>query len=130
MVTFSVLFFHQSIILSTGGPTVKGVSLVSVQGPNLPHPDIFKLVHYRPQQYVWKGNVFTGVCLSTGGEVYTPPRQTPPWADVPLGRHHQVDTPRRDGHCSRRYASYWNAFLLGSMYGRQAGSWHLTEKIS
>ena len=29
----------------------------------------------------------------------TPPRQTPPWAN-PLG-----------GHCSGRYASYWNAFL-------------------
>ena len=23
---------------------------------------------------------------------------------------------RRDGHCSGRYASYWNAFLLGVNY--------------
>ena len=49
----------------------------------------------------------------------TPPWQadTPPsWADTPdplagrhpLGRH----LPSRDGHCSGRYASYWNAFLF------------------
>ena len=29
-----------------------------------------------------KGNVFTGVCMSTGGRC-TPPRQTPPWPDTP-----------------------------------------------
>ena len=38
------------------------------------------------------------VILSIGGVWQTPPRQTPPWAD-------------RDGYCSGRYASYWNAFL-------------------
>ena len=48
--------------------------------------------------------------LSTvGGEVYTPlGRQTPP--------------PPSDRHCSRRYASYWNAFLFTvyiSINGRQ-----------
>ena len=42
------------------------------------------------------------------GEVYTPVRQ-PPWSDTPLGRHHP---PPSDGHCSGRYASCWNAFLL------------------
>ena len=34
----------------------------------------------------------------------------PPWANTPphpLGR-----PPQRDGHCSERYASYWNAFLF------------------
>ena len=58
----------------------------------------------------------------------------PPWADTPradnpldrhlLGRHppgrhppgrhllSQADTPPADGYSSRRYASYWNAFLL------------------
>ena len=49
-----------------------------------------------------------------------PPRQTfPPWADPP-GRHPpparadipEAGTPSRDGHCSGRYASHWNAFLL------------------
>ena len=36
-------------------------------------------------------------------------RQTPPKAGrQPLGRH----PPPWDGHCSGRYASYWNAFLL------------------
>ena len=61
-----------------------------------------------------------------------PPRQADtPQVDTPLGRHPQVDTPLRadtpsgqtllwtdtppaDGHCSRRYASYWNAFLFNS----------------
>ena len=41
----------------------------------------------------------------------SPPGQTP---HFPLGRHPTpwVDTPPPpDGHCSRRYASYWNASL-------------------
>ena len=52
---------------------------------------------------------------------HTPPRQTPPGIH-PLGRHPQADTSwadpllqtphPSDGHCSGRYASYWNAFLL------------------
>ena len=60
---------------------------------------------------------FTGVCLSTGEEVYTPPQpdtryQTPP----PLDRHPNPP-PHPPGrhpasHCSGQYASYWNAFLL------------------
>ena len=35
----------------------------------------------------------------------------PPWADTshPPG---QTPQPPSDGHCSRRYASYWNAFLF------------------
>ena len=36
----------------------------------------------------------------------TPPRKTPPLGRHPPGRH-----PPPDGHCSGRYASYWNAFL-------------------
>ena len=59
---------------------------------------------YRPQTKLQKGNVFTSVCQEfcpqLGGEVYNP------WADSP-----QADTPRVDGYCSGRYASYWNAFL-------------------
>ena len=51
----------------------------------------------------------------------TPPSpwETTPWADTP-GRHTpfpREDTPPRqttrgDGHCTGRYASYWNLFLL------------------
>ena len=37
-----------------------------------------------------------------------PPGYTPPWADpLALGK----PPPHPDGHCSERYASYWNAFL-------------------
>ena len=49
----------------------------------------------------------------------------PPWADTnPLAGRHPVgrqppgrqnpraDTPSQDGYCSRRYSSYWNAFLF------------------
>ena len=39
-----------------------------------------------------------------------PPRQTPPGRHPPLGRPHRP--PARDCHCSGRYASYWNVFLL------------------
>ena len=59
----------------------------------------------------------------------TPPGQTLPWADTPqadtcLGRHptgrhtplgrHLPDQCMLgyDSHCSRRYTSYWNAFLF------------------
>ena len=57
----------------------------------------------------WGKVVFTGVRLSTGGGVHPPGRHPPgrhpsPWADTPH--------PWADGHCSGRYASYWNAFLL------------------
>ena len=49
-------------------------------------------------------------CLFVHKGGCTPPRQK---ADTPLGRH-PLDRypPPADGHCSRWYASYWNAFLL------------------
>ena len=67
--------------------------------------------YYRPQTKLRKGNVFTSVCQQfcpREGSVH------------PLGRHpslgrHPLGTslpPPSDSHCSRRYKSYWNAFLL------------------
>ena len=83
--------------------------------------------------------LFSQVSVCPQGEVYAPqadtpsgryhpPRQTHPQADTPqvdtpwtdtppgrhpLGRHPPGKTPpRADCHCSGRYASYWNAFLL------------------
>ena len=82
--------------------------------------------YYRPQQQSRKGYVFTGVCLSRAGRC-TPPGQTPhsqtdtPFADTPLGRYllgrhrlgrHSLERHPPCGHCSGRYASCWNAFLL------------------
>ena len=79
-----------------------------------------QLDFYRPQRSC--GMVMflhVSVILSTGGGVSgRPPGQTPPhpwadtlpWANTPPPR---ADTlPPRDGHCSGRYASYWNAFLF------------------
>ena len=68
--------------------------------------------------------MFSQACVknSVQGVVYTPVGAPPgiqPRAD-PLGRHHpgqtpppprQTQPPPPDGHCSGRYASYWNAFL-------------------
>ena len=52
-----------------------------------------------------------GVPASGSGGVH-PPGETP----HTLGRHPQGKHPLpRDGHCSGRYASYWNAFLFLSI---------------
>ena len=77
-------------------------------------------------------NIFTGVCHSvhrgstwagTSRQVHPPP-QIHSWAGTSPGRytlrqvHPQAGTPpcrntlNPNGHCSGRYASYWNAFLL------------------
>ena len=89
-------------------------------------------------QYLQVKNSVHGGFLPLGLEGCTPPRKTPLWAntpgqttpppqadtplgrqptlaDIPLGRHPQANTPQAntpgDSHCSRRYASHWNAFL-------------------
>ena len=60
--------------------------------------------------------MFLHLCVMrfTGGSCrHTPPGrhapgQTPPWADT--------DPPPRYGHCSGRYASYWNASLFSQHF--------------
>ena len=43
----------------------------------------------------------------------TPPGRHPPWVDTPPhARQTPPRHPPRDGYCSGRYASYWNAFLF------------------
>ena len=89
--------------------------------------------NYRPQLLLRKGNVFTPVCdsvhggclpLGQGGVclwvqgvvylwvqgVYTLGRHPP--ARHSRARHPPVKSPPGDGHCSKWYASYWNAFLF------------------
>ena len=65
---------------------------------------------YRPQTKLWKGNVFTSVCQEFC------PREAGCVSQHALGQTPSPpsacwDTPP-DGHCSGRYASYWNAFSL------------------
>ena len=59
------------------------------------------LAYYRPQQQLWKGNVFTSICqelfcpreeFCPGGGVYTD-RQTPPSRHSTLCRHPPLPSP-------------------------------------
>ena len=55
-----------------------------------------------------------GGCLPLGpGGVHLLGRHLPPLGKHPPG--HKPHPPPRDGHCSGRYASYWNAFLYYCM---------------
>ena len=87
---------------------------------------LFYQIHlYRPQRSC-EGYVFTGVCLSTGGSASVHAGKEAPPGRMPqcmLGRKHppgrmpqymlgRKHPPTRDGWRCRRYASYWNTFLL------------------
>ena len=84
-----VIFLHVSVILSTGW-VWQADTPPSRQTPPMSgrHP---------PADTPWQKD--------------TPPGQTPAprQADSPIWA---VTPPPRDGHCSRRYASYWNAYLF------------------
>ena len=78
-------------------------------------------IYYRPQRSCGKVMfLHLSVILFTRGVSNRHlPGQTPPWADTGLplladtGLPLLADTPPQgDDHCSGRYASYWNAFLL------------------
>ena len=75
-----------------------------------------------------QGNAFTPACQSfcsqgPGGCLADTPPGRHPHGQTPRGRHLP---PPPDGHCSGRYASYWNAFLLiffvKSCYDDSSGS--------
>ena len=79
---------------------------------------------YRPQRTFGKV-MFSqmSVILSTRGVCLADTslgRHTAPWVGTPLGRHTPRQTPSwvdpPDDHCSGRYASYWNAFLLSVIW--------------
>ena len=73
-------------------------SITGISGPTYCLRAMSQRTHFSDNRQIItvrlrKGYGFTGVCLSTGGGVYhpgrqtlpvqTPPRQTPPWADTP-----------------------------------------------
>ena len=72
-----------------------------------PSNDLLRLDIYRPQRNCGILSTGGGVCPSACWD--TQPFADTPQADTP-SRQPQGDTP--DGHCSGRYTSYWNAFLL------------------
>ena len=80
-----------------------------------------------------QGNIFTGICLSTGGSasvhagIYPqdqtgPPWTRPPWHQTPPDQTPQTRPPREADSSiwsmSGRYASYWNAFLFQKCVSR------------
>ena len=97
-------------------------------------------VNYRPQRSCSKVMfLHMSVILSTGGPVWQthPLADTPspdtPWADIPLGQtapQSPWQTPPSDGHCSRRYASYWNAFLYFEYFWSLLNDWFYRHKKS
>ena len=89
------------------------------QSPRDLEPPLSVSFYYRPQTKLRKDNFFTPVCDSVHRGVYNPLGRPPSGRHLP-GRHPPGQTPipqadnppLRDGHCSGRYASYWNAFLF------------------
>ena len=67
-----------------------------------------------PANQVCEGNVFTGVCLSTGGVCHIACWKTPPHADtpLPLGRHQTGQTPPPGRHPPAKtppvHSAYWD----------------------
>ena len=60
-----------------------------------------------------QGNMFTGVCLSTGG--VPGPGGCLLWGGACSGGRCLVEKPPLDGYCCGRYASYWNVFLFAAV---------------
>ena len=66
------------------------------------------------------------------GEVYNPPGRHPPGqTPTPLAETPLLwsDPPPRDGHCSGRYASYWNALLLENFHHEIQKTYNTSEKL-
>ena len=121
------MFSHLSVILFTGGYTDTTLG----RHPLGRHPP----GRHQPWADTSPGQTPPGQTLPTPLG-----RHPSPQADNPMGKHPQADTspgqtppgqtpslsrqaspgqthPPRDGHCSERYASYWNAFLYNDTFG-------------
>ena len=71
-------------------------------------------VYYRPRSEASEGYVFTGVCHFKSGRGGTTPPNSRPWP----GSKVITPPPPPPLRTGRRYASYWNVFLLnGPLYG-------------
>ena len=113
-----------------------------------------ELHFYRPQRSCGQGNVFTGVCLSTGGRVsasvhagmpYPPgtretplgPGRPPPGPGRPPGTRQTPSGPGRPPReadssirsTSGRYASYWNTFLLAGFFSHFVGNFAVNHML-
>ena len=107
-ISSTVRFLRGVLVLSSGSVSPPSRRISSVMVTRYQYNFSFK--HYAR----WQGDIFTsvcqefclqggggrGVCLSACWDTHI---HTHPWADTP---------PPPDGHCSGRYASYWNASLL------------------
>ena len=84
----------------------RAVTIVDTRGPpNDYAPTIFTAC----KRSFGQGNMFTGVCLSTGG--VPGPGRVPGPGGVSCPRGVPGGDPPH-GYCCGRYASYWNAFLF------------------
>ena len=89
-----VIFFHLSVILFTGGEYLgRYTPQAGISPPGQVHPHTPKLPR---------------VCTSLGRYTTVPLAGTSPWAGTPL---HGSSACWEIRATSRRYASYWNAFL-------------------
>ena len=90
------------------------------------HQDVFQTFCYRPQRSCGKAMfsqasviLFTGegefIPACTGADTH-PSGIHSPWTDTPMGRPPPLSRHQPDDHCSERYASYWDAFLLTSVF--------------
>ena len=119
------MFLHVSVILSTGG-TPPGQTPQQKPPADTPlgkHPQTDNCLGRHPPGHP-PGQIFPKVDTPLGRHTLLgrhplldrhPPLgiHFPLWAHRPSG---QTPPPPSDGYCSRRYASYWNAFLFCKIY--------------
>ena len=117
------VFTRLSVCLSfySGSPCDNHMGLPWLP-PHRDPSDLFKLGTVRKRSLL-QGNIFKGVCLSTGISLTETPLDRDPPLERPPGQKHLPPTGQRPPRTvkSGRYASYWNVFLF---------TWPFTESPS